>query len=260
MKSVFTFILKRFNVAVFIIGLLFIQQPKLYAQQNPFGGTAWVVPGTINAEDYDVGGEGIAYSDLTPGNAGGVYRTDDVDVNTGWVGGAGPFYVACAATEWLEYTVDVTTAGGYIISASIANGGAASFRVTIDGADETVVIPVGSWSAYVDISTPEVTLTAGTHVLRFEAQVESFDFDKITFTSTANADPTVSITSPADAATFASGDDITIDATAADSDGTVTKVEFYQNGNLLGEDLTSPYSYTWASVGWKLCVNSRSHR
>ncbi len=248
MKSVFTFILKRFNVAILIIGLLFIQQSKLYAQQNPYGGTAWAVPGFINAEDYDVGGEGIAYHDLTPGNAGGVYRTDSVDVNTGWVGGAGPYYVACAATEWLEYTVDVTTAGGYIISASIANGGAASYRVTIDGADETVAIPAGSWSAYVDISTPEVTLTAGTHVLRFEAQVESFDFDKITFTSTANANPTASITAPAEAATFAAGADVIIDATAADSDGTVTKVEFYQNGNLLGEDLASPYSYTWTGV------------
>ena len=43
------------------------------------------VPGRIEAEDYDLGGETIAYHDTTPGNPGGAYRHDDVDIET--VGG-----------------------------------------------------------------------------------------------------------------------------------------------------------------------------
>jgi GH18 family chitinase/chitodextrinase len=59
--------------------------------------------------------------------------------------------------------------------------------------------------------------------------------------------PTVSITSPANNATFAPGATITITATAADN-GTVTKVQFFQGSTLLGEDATAPYSYTWNTV------------
>ncbi len=40
------------------------------------------VPGRIEAEDYDIGGETIAYHDTTPGNTGGAYRHDDVDIET----------------------------------------------------------------------------------------------------------------------------------------------------------------------------------
>jgi hypothetical protein len=60
--------------------------------------------------------------------------------------------------------------------------------------------------------------------------------------------PTVSITSPSNAATFTAPANITINATAADSDGTIAKVEFYNGATLLGTDVTSPYSYTWSGV------------
>ncbi|GHN02625.1 hypothetical protein WSM22_41140 [Cytophagales bacterium WSM2-2] len=66
--------------------------------------------------------------------------------------------------------------------------------------------------------------------------------------SNANVAPTVSITSPANNGSFATGATITINATAADSDGTISKVEFFQGSTKLGEDLTSPYSFTWTSV------------
>ncbi len=67
-------------------------------------------------------------------------------------------------------------------------------------------------------------------------------------TGSANNPPTVSITSPANGAVFTAPASIPINATASDSDGTVTKVDFYQNGSLLGTDTTSPYSFTWSSV------------
>lgn len=63
-----------------------------------------------------------------------------------------------------------------------------------------------------------------------------------------NGAPTVSITSPANNATFNSGATITINAAAADADGSVSKVEFFNGATKLGEDTSSPYSFSWASV------------
>ncbi|HEX2954460.1 MAG TPA: glycoside hydrolase family 48 protein, partial [Bacillota bacterium] len=60
--------------------------------------------------------------------------------------------------------------------------------------------------------------------------------------------PTVSITSPLDGATLEAPADIIIGATAADSDGTVTKVEFYNGTKKIGEATTAPYTFTWTNV------------
>ena len=66
--------------------------------------------------------------------------------------------------------------------------------------------------------------------------------------SQQNYFPSVVITSPSNGTNFEPGSDITITAEAEDSDGTVTKVEFFEGGTLLGEDTTAPYSYTWTGV------------
>ncbi len=66
--------------------------------------------------------------------------------------------------------------------------------------------------------------------------------------TTVGIAPTVSITSPANNAQFLAPATITINATAADADGTVTSVAFYEGANLLGTDVTSPYSFDWNNV------------
>ena len=63
-----------------------------------------------------------------------------------------------------------------------------------------------------------------------------------------NTPPSGSITSPASGSTFTAGANITIQATASDPDGSVANVAFRQNGNVLGQDSSSPYSFTWNSV------------
>ncbi|MEB2778743.1 Ig-like domain-containing protein, partial [Algoriphagus sp. D3-2-R+10] len=63
-----------------------------------------------------------------------------------------------------------------------------------------------------------------------------------------NVAPTVSITTPTANAQFIQGDNISITANAADSDGTIAKVEFYNGATLLGTDTTSPYSFAWANL------------
>jgi len=64
----------------------------------------------------------------------------------------------------------------------------------------------------------------------------------------ANKAPATNITSPAANATFNSGSTITITANASDTDGTVSKVEFYNGATKLGEDATSPYLFSWVNV------------
>ena len=71
---------------------------------------------------------------------------------------------------------------------------------------------------------------------------------KLVATEAANAAPTVSITNPANNAVFNAGSNITIDASASDSDGTISQVEFYQGSTLLNTDTTAPYSFTWTNV------------
>lgn len=61
--------------------------------------------------------------------------------------------------------------------------------------------------------------------------------------------PTVTLTSPADGANFAAPATVNLAATAADADGTVAKVEFFNGTTKLGEDTSAPYNFTWSGVG-----------
>ena len=63
-----------------------------------------------------------------------------------------------------------------------------------------------------------------------------------------NVPPTVSLTAPAVDATFTAPAAVTVSANATDSDGTVTKVDFYAGATLIGTDTTSPYSLSWNNV------------
>jgi GH18 family chitinase len=59
--------------------------------------------------------------------------------------------------------------------------------------------------------------------------------------------PTVSITNPLGADTIKSRT-ITLEAAAADNDGSVLRVEFFNGSSKLGEDLTAPYTFVWNNV------------
>ncbi|WP_341843626.1 cellulase family glycosylhydrolase [Chitinophaga caseinilytica] len=63
-----------------------------------------------------------------------------------------------------------------------------------------------------------------------------------------NVPPTVSLTAPTNGATFTAPASITVSANAADSDGSISKVEFFQGATKIGESLTSPYSISWSNV------------
>jgi hypothetical protein len=137
---------------------------------TPFGGTLTPIPGLIEAERFDDGGEGIAYRDLTPGNAGGQYRQTDVDIAAAADSGGGYTLSYVATGEWLKYSVSVAATGRYTLEMRVASAGqGGSFHVEVDGTDATgpMVVPgTGGWQSWQTISRGGIPLTAGPHVLR----------------------------------------------------------------------------------------------
>ncbi len=77
--------------------------------------------------------------------------------------------------------------------------------------------------------------------------VTALELDAMSAPPTGSA-PYVSITSPSNGATFDEGNTITIEVYAADADGSVTLVEFFDGAAKLGEDSNAPYSFDWAGA------------
>ena len=70
--------------------------------------------------------------------------------------------------------------------------------------------------------------------------------DNVSITRPVGQPPTVALTAPANGSVSYVGDTINFTATAADTDGTITKVEFYNGATKLGEDTSDPYEYAWS--------------
>lgn len=145
--------------------------------RSPFSGTPIQLPGLIEAEHFDFGGEGVAYHDTDPtinlGNNRSL-RTDpaDIGVDLDSVGGR-TFLRSVKQTEWLEYTIDVPSAGTYRLETSVAYGGTlpTALYYLLDGqrlTSDLAIAYTGSWTSFSTVST-SVSLTAGTHVLRLVA-------------------------------------------------------------------------------------------
>jgi uncharacterized delta-60 repeat protein len=138
---------------------------------SPFSGQPVSVPaGTIEAENFDNGGEGVAYHDSTPQNIGGAYRNGSVDV-LALAGASNGFAVGYTDTgEWLKYSINVSAAGTYVLQSRVASylpGGA--FHVEVDGTNRTGTINVpdtGGWSNWHTLASQPFVLSSGKHVMR----------------------------------------------------------------------------------------------
>ncbi len=155
--------------------------------QAPFHGAPATIPGVIQAEDFDFGGNGVAYQDADTGNNGGQYRpAEDVDIEICTDDGGGYNIGWMSSSEWLEYAVDVTVPGEYRIDcrvASLSTGG--TFHIEFDGENLTGDISVpstGWWQNWVTVNAVAY-LPAGVHTMRFanaasadEYNINYFDF------------------------------------------------------------------------------------
>ncbi len=153
--------------------------------QAPFGGVNRNIPGTIEAEDFDTGGQGVAYNDSDPTNNGNnVARENeavdiearDGGITVGWG----------ADGEWLEYTVNAT-GGTYSIEgrfAAITSG--KTVTVKLDGATlGTLNVPnTGDWGTFQTVSINNITVPGGNDkVLRLELNGGGINLNWVKFVS-----------------------------------------------------------------------------
>lgn len=156
------------------INLNFFELTAADAPPPPPPPTLPELPGTIEVEDYKDGGPGVGYTDMTAGNTGSLYRTDDVDIqfcsdptsatpcyNVGWT----------ELGEWLAYDVNVPTAGNYVFTIRYAASSSSprKVRIEIDGINATGTIllpPTGGYQTWADAASIPVAIPAGQHTIK----------------------------------------------------------------------------------------------
>ena len=154
---------------------------------------------TIEAENFDNGGEGVSYHDTTPQNIGGAYRNTAVDISADATASNGYSVGWTAPGEWLDYTISVPATGAYTLQSRVANylqGG--TFHVEVDGANVTGTMTVpntGPWDTWATLTSKSFTLTAGTHVMRVQMDQPGHwgniaDFDYFKFAAATQTGPT----------------------------------------------------------------------
>jgi uncharacterized delta-60 repeat protein len=154
-----------------------VSAPVTQPGETPFGGTPATVPGQVEAENFDNGGEGVGYHTGNPVNfTAGLYRNTGVSIEpTGDAGGG--FDVGWLhAGDYLNYTVNVANAGNYDLAVRVANASAGgSFHVQIDGNSfGSAVIPnTGGFQVYTTVTLSAIPLTAGLHVVKLMMDTNS---------------------------------------------------------------------------------------
>ena len=197
------------------------------------------VPGTFQAEDYDLGGNNVAYMDTTPGNTGGKYRSDDVDIEAGASGFAVAYVIG---GEYLTYSVDTEEEGDYPIALRAANPDAAAKTVTIStgGSSTTVsVSSTGSFDTYKTFnSAGTLSLAEGRNIVKVAFGASRMNLDSITVGNGAQPTPTITVQPTTGTASF------TVSPTSGKRSLTVALTDTTTGGN--------PVSWRWS------CGNGQS--
>lgn len=170
---------------------------KVNGKRIPFKNTMADLPGIIQAENFDQGGEGFTFHDSDNNDQGDAtsYRTD----NEGFdlvKGNNGTAIGYTASGEWAEYSVNVKEPGEYSFEATCSNGGGSNGGFTISTVKGTTVTkiatvtvtPTGGWDTY-KVMKGNLTkvLAEGEQILRFTiSSAASCNIDKVKFICTLN--------------------------------------------------------------------------
>jgi uncharacterized protein (DUF2141 family) len=180
--------------------------PVTVGSQQPFDGAATSITASgqtvLQLEDFDLGGEGVAYHDTTTANTGNDYRiSEGVDIRTTADGHA---VTDLANGEWLKYTIDVAAKGNY--SVTLKSGSAAGVwtaSLELDGvrlSNDLAIPDTGSIDNMTEITLHGLQLPSGKHVLRLtfhddSAHSGAIALDHLQFSRESLS--TVSISAPA---------------------------------------------------------------
>lgn len=141
--------------------------------QTPYNGITHSIPGKIEFEDYDEGGQNRAYYDLDMENQGKQYREDRVDIVTVALDDDPSEGYAIGYTnegEWLEYSVQVKEAKAYEYELRTACGlNTSGIQLFIDDKEvsEEIEVPnTEDWNTYSVVKGKTMELPEGEHILR----------------------------------------------------------------------------------------------
>ncbi len=143
---------------------------------TPYFGNPVIVPAIIQAENFDNGGEGVAYHDVDANNIGLAYRpSEGVDLEPSNDQGFDVYWIT--AGEWLEYTIQVPNDGNYDVVPYVASvPGFGNLRVLINNIDisgKKAVLNTGGWQSWKPITIANVPLKAGKQILRIEIDTDT---------------------------------------------------------------------------------------
>ena len=161
------------------------------ATEGPYGGTAAAVPGAVQAENYDTGGQGVAYNVTSVNGSANSYRSDGVDLETTTDTGGGYDLGWTAAGQWFKYTVNVATAGTYTVGLRLAAPAAVTDALHIDNSAGTnlsgdVTAPAtGGYQTWVTV-TATVTLTAGVQTLTVDQDNAAWNINYLAFATSSS--------------------------------------------------------------------------
>jgi beta-glucosidase-like glycosyl hydrolase len=160
---------------------------------QPFGGTPAAVPGTVQAANYDTGGQSTAYNVTAANGTANSYRSDGVDLeatadtqDTTAAGGADDIGWTTAG-QWFKYTVQVATAGTYTVSFRVASPYGITDALHIANSSGTnlsgaVAVPnTGGYETWATV-TASVTLAAGAQTLTVDQDANGWNFHYMAFT------------------------------------------------------------------------------
>lgn len=136
----------------------------------PFFGEAIAIPGLIEAEDFNIGTDGVTYHDTDAANLGEAYRPEEgVDIEKCIEGGYNVAWTKVG--EWLTCFINVAETGSYYLETRVASPYKGNkFHVEIDDVDVTgtqIFSTTSSALKYVTVLTPDIDLTEGEHTLKF---------------------------------------------------------------------------------------------
>lgn len=161
------------------------EPPTNPGASSPLG---FVVPGVIEAEDFDRGGEGVAYHDTTPQNLGGAYRSTAVDIEASTEHGYDIGWIESG--EWTQYTFNAVSSGRFDIAVRVAsaNPGGSSFHLAIDGATVGTlhVADTGGWQNWHTVTVHGVAIADGLHTLRLVADGSLFNVNYFSFAESSS--------------------------------------------------------------------------
>ncbi len=161
-----------------------------FAAEGPYGGTPAAVPGTVQAENYDTGGQGVAYNVTSVNGTGNNYRSDGVDLEA-TTDTSGGFNLGWTATgQWFKYTVNVATAGTYRVTFRVAAINAVTDAFHIANSSGTnltgnVNVPAtGGWQTWTSV-VAAITLPAGQQTLTFDQDHAGWNLNYFTISTSS---------------------------------------------------------------------------